>query len=64
MKCLTEIDNIKMDNCKLKGKQKTLEIGNSVENIQRDDICTENPVEFTSNMHELQDNKSIDLMGE
>jgi len=51
-----------IDNYKLRDKQNTLEIDNSVENIQRDDMWTGNHVELTSNMHELQDNKS-DLMG-
>jgi len=51
-----------IDNYKLRDKQNTLEIDNSVENIQRDDMCTGNLVKLTSNMHELQDNKS-DLMG-
>jgi len=51
-----------IDNYKLRDKQNTLEIDNSVENIQRDDMCTGNLVELKSNMHELQDNKS-DLMG-
>lgn len=60
----SEIDNIEMDTYKLRDKQKTLEIDNSVENIQKDDICTGNPVEFKSNMYKFQDNKSIDLMGE
>eukprot|EP00102_Acyrthosiphon_pisum_P020925 XP_016658135.1 PREDICTED: coiled-coil domain-containing protein 40 [Acyrthosiphon pisum] len=54
----SEIDNFEMDNNKLRDKQKTLEIDKRVENIQRDDMCSGNPVEFTSNMHELQDNKS------
>jgi len=60
----SELDNIEMDNYKLRDKQKKLEIDKSVENIQRDDISTGNPVEFTSDMHELQDIKSIDIMGE
>jgi len=55
----SEIDN---KIYKLRDKQKTLKIDNSVENIQRDDMYSGNPVEFTSNMHELQDNKS-DLVG-
>jgi len=60
------IDNIEMDNYKLRDKQKPLVIDNSVENIQRDDnMCIENPFEFTSNIHEFQDNnKRVDFMGE
>ena len=53
-----------MENHKLKDKQKTLNIDNNVKNIQKDEICIENPVELKSNLHELQDNRSIDLMGE
>jgi len=60
----SETDNIEVDTYKLRNKQKTLDIDNSVENVQKDNICTGNPVEFKSNMHKLQDNKSIDLMGE
>jgi len=60
----SKIDNIKMDNNKLRDKQKTLKIDNSVENIQRDDMSIENPLDFTSNIHELQDiNKRVDVMG-
>lgn len=54
-----------MDNYKLRNKQKTLEIDKSVENIQRDDISIENPVEYTSNINTfLDNNKSNDLIGE
>ncbi|XP_022161075.1 kinetochore protein SLK19-like [Myzus persicae] len=52
-----------MDNYKLRNKQKTLEIDKSVENIQRDDISIENPVEYTSNINTfLDNNKSNDLI--
>jgi len=61
----SEMDNIETENHKLRDKQKTLENYNDVEDIHRDNMCIENPAEFTSNLYESQDNnKSFDLMGE
>jgi len=61
----SEIDSIEMDNYKLRDNQKTLKTDNSVENIQRNDICIENPNEFISKIYEFQNNnKRVDLMGE
>jgi len=52
-----------MKNYKLRDKQKRLEV--DIENVHKDDICIENPVELTTNLQKLQDdNRSIDLMGE
>ncbi|XP_026805557.1 uncharacterized protein LOC113548720 [Rhopalosiphum maidis] len=59
----SEMDNIETENYKLRDKQKTLENDNDIEDIHRDNICIENPTEFTSNLYESQDNnKSYDLM--
>lgn len=59
------MDNIETENHKFRDKQRTLEIDNEVENIHKDDMRNEYPVEFTSNLHKSQDNnKSLNLVGE
>lgn len=61
----SEMDNIETENHKSRDKQRTLENDNEVENIHKDDKCNENLVEFTSNLHESQDNnESLNLVGE
>jgi len=61
----SEMDNIETENHRSRDKQRILEIDNEVENIHKDDLCNENLVEFTSNLHESQDNnKSLNIVGE
>ncbi|KAE9542832.1 hypothetical protein AGLY_002743 [Aphis glycines] len=58
-----EMDNIETENHKSRDKQRTLENDNEVENIHKDDMCNKNLIEFTSNLHESQDNnESLNLV--